>query len=208
MRVLIIEGEERLVRSIYRHIAHENYSCDVAFNIADGRRMIESFNYDCILLDMDLSNSHGLALLKEIRRNKKHTGIIVISQKSAVEDKIASLKLGADDYLTKPIHLDELSARIGAIIRRWSLNDDHEIVFGELKLNTLKRMAVVADKEIQLTRKEYEILYLLIAHNNRVVSKEEIAKRLSGQADIFLYNFDTLYAHVKNLKKKLLSAGR
>ena len=134
-------------------------------------------------------------------------GVIIISARNAVEDKITSLKLGADDYLSKPFHLAELSARIEAVIRRRYLDGVNEIVFQDLKIDTLARAAFVDGKDVSLTKTEYELLLFLFINRGRVITKNAIAEHLSGQSAMYLDNFDIIYAHVKNLKKKLLSMG-
>lgn len=208
MKVLVIEKDQQLAKSIYEYLGYENYRCEVSYDISDGSRMIRDSDYDCIILDVDFPNGAGLTVLKQMRDQKRIAGVIVVSERNSLEDKITSLKLGADDYLTKPFHLAELSARIGAVIRRRYMDGADEIVFKDLKLSTLTRSATVGDQEVSLTRTEYKILLFLILNKGKVVSKEEIAEHLSGQSAIYLYNFDVLYTHIKNLKKKLLSMGK
>ncbi|MBZ4192427.1 response regulator transcription factor [Niabella beijingensis] len=208
MKVLVIEKDQQLAKSIYEYLGCENYRCEVACDISDSWHMIEDSNYDCILLDIDFPNGAGLTFLKQMRKQKKRVGVIIVSERNSLEDKITSLKLGADDYLTKPFHLAELSARIGAIIRRRYMDGDDAIVFKDLKLSALTRSATVGDQEVSLTRTEYKILLFLALNKDRIVSKEEIAEYLSGQSAIYLYNFDVLYTHIKNLKKKLQFMGK
>lgn len=208
MKILVIEDEEQLAKSIHQYLSNEKYLCEIAHNITEGRRMIEDFNYDCILLDINLPEGNGLKLLKELKEDRKMEGVIIISARDALEDKISSLRLGADDYLTKPFHLSELSARIEAVIRRRFLNGSNEIIFGDLIINTAARTAAVEGIEMNLTRTEYELLLFLTINKGRVISKNAIAEHLSGQSAIYLDNYDIIYAHIKNLKKKLLSMGR
>ncbi len=207
MKILIVEDELQLAGSIESYLRGEKYLCETANNIKDGRRMIEDSDYDCILLDINLPEGSGLTLLKELKEDKKMDGVIIISARDAVEDKINSLKLGADDYLTKPFHLAELSARIEALIRRRFLNGNSEIEVGGLVIDTASRTAKIEGTEMNLTRTEYELLLFLVINKGRVVSKNAIAEHLSGQSAIYLNNYDIIYAHIKNLKKKLLSMG-
>lgn len=207
MKILIVEDELQLAGSIESYLRGEKYLCETANNIKDGRRMIEDSDYDCILLDINLPEGSGLTLLKELKEDKKMDGVIIISARDAVEDKINSLKLGADDYLTKPFHLAELSARIEALIRRRFLNGNSEIEVGGLVIDTAFRTAKIEGTEMNLTRTEYELLLFLVINKGRVVSKNAIAEHLSGQSAIYLNNYDIIYAHIKNLKKKLLSMG-
>ncbi|MBX3257728.1 MAG: response regulator transcription factor [Chitinophagaceae bacterium] len=208
MRVLIISQETKLAQSIYRHLVHENYICKIVYNVEDGKHMIGNFNFECILLDISISKDDGLNFLQEARKSKKKEGIIVLSGKKTTDEAIHSLKLGADDYMAEPLHLGELSARIEAVIKRKYLNNDTEIRFKDMAVNTLSRKVTIGNNKIGLTKAEYDILLLLLINSGRVISKEEIAERLTGQTDIYLYNFDILYTHIKNLKKKLSLLGQ
>lgn len=207
MKILIVEDEIQLAKSIRQYLQRENYLCEIAMNTEEGRKMMDNFTYDCILLDINLPGGSGLTLLKELKQDKKMDGVIIISARNSVEDKITSLKLGADDYLSKPFHLAELSARIEAVIRRRYLNGESELVFQDLKIDTLARTAFVSSKDVNLTKTEYELLLFLFINRSRVITKNAIAEHLSGQSAMYLDNFDIIYAHVKNLKKKLLSMG-
>ena len=207
MKILIVEDEIHLAKSIQQYLQRENYLCEIASTIEEGRKMMDDFTYDCILLDINLPEGSGLTLLKELKQDKKMDGVIIISARNSVEDKIASLKLGADDYMSKPFHLAELSARIEAVIRRRYLNGTSKIVFKNMEIDTLSRMAFVDGKDVNLTKTEFELLLFLFINRWRVISKNAIAEHLSGQSAMYLDNFDIIYAHVKNLKKKLLSMG-
>jgi len=208
MAVLIIEEDRQAAKDIYNYLAQHNCLCKIANSIADAKRMIENENFDCIILDIDISSDAGTIFLKDLRREMKIEGVITLSRNTSPESAIIALNLGADDYLAKPIHLGELSARIEAIMRRKYLNDKEQIVFKNLKMNTLSRTVTVDDNKVNLTKTEYELLLLLIINKGRVISKEEIAARLSGQSAVYFYNFDILYTHLKNLKRKLLSSGQ
>lgn len=207
MKILIVEDEKHLARSIQRYLERENYLCEIAADIAEGRALIQQFNYDCVLLDLSFPGGSGLSLLRDLKREKKLDAVIIISAKNSVDDKVMSLKLGADDYLSKPFHLAELGARIEAVIRRRFLNGDSTIVCRNLKVNTASRAVYVDDCDISLTRTEYELLLFLFMNKGKVVSKNAIAEHLGGQSAIHLETYDIIYAHVKNLKRKLLTAG-
>src|SRR6478752_5356108 len=118
MKILIVEDEKELSKSMVTYLQRENYTCDMAYNLNEGRMKMESFDYDCILLDISLPDGNGLQILKELKVDNKLDGVIIISAKNSLDDKIAGLNLGADDYISKPFHLSELSARIAAIVRR------------------------------------------------------------------------------------------
>jgi len=206
VKILIIE-EEQFAQSICQYLANENYACEIVNNTIDGKRRIENFRYDCIVLSNGASDDSGLTFLNDLKKYRKTEGIIILAEKKSSEYAAVLLNLGADDYLAKPFHPAELSARIRSVIRRKNADNNDEIRFGNLKINTLSRIVSVDDKKINLTRTEYNLLIILIINRGRAVAKEEIAQRLTGQSAVYLYNFDILYTHVKNLKRKLLTAG-
>lgn len=207
MKILVIEDESELSKSIVAYLSSENYLCDIAADYATAIDKIESFDYDCILLDITLPGGNGLNILKELKSNNKTEGVIIISAKNAIDDRIAGLNLGADDYLPKPFHLSELSARVAAIIRRRRFDGNSVIDLHELSIDTAAKTVSVNNKAVDLTRKEYDLLLYLASNKNRVISKNAIAEHLTkDEADVF-DNFDFIYAHIKNLKKKLTQAG-
>ena len=207
MKILIIEDVKELSESIVGYLSDQNFLCETAFNLDSAKYKIGLYDYDCILLDIALPDGNGLDLLKEIKSEQKKPGVIVISAKNALDDRITGLQLGADDYLTKPFHLAELSARIMAVIRRMNFNGNNVLTFRELKIDLKGKSVHVGEKEVPLSRKETDLLFFLIANKNRVISKNAIAEHLSGEdADMF-DSFDFIYAHIKNLKKKLNDAG-
>lgn len=207
MKLLIVEDEKELSKSIVAYLKQENYLCEIAPDFKTALEKTESFDYDCILLDITLPDGNGLNVLKGLKADNKTDGVIIISAKNSIDDRIAGLNLGADDYLAKPFHLSELSARIAAIIRRRRFDGNKVLVLNELTFDTLAKTVSVNGKGVDLTRKEYDLLLYLVSNKNRVVSKNAIAEHLSGdEADVF-DNFDFIYAHMKNLKKKMVQAG-
>lgn len=207
MKILIIEDEAALSASMMTYLQKENYYCDLARNIHEGRNRMESFDYDCVLLDISLPDGNGLQLLKELKADGKMEGVIIISAKNSLDDRIAGLNLGADDYLPKPFHLSELSARVAAVVRRRRFQGSTIIVLNELTIDIVAKTISVNEAAVEVTRKEFELLLYLVSNKNRVVSKNAIAENLSGD-DAHLYdNFDFIYAHMKNLKRKLSNAG-
>jgi DNA-binding response OmpR family regulator len=179
----------------------------VAYSYGEGMAKIESFDYACIVLDISLPGGNGLQILKELKKEHKEDGVIVISAKNSLDDKIAGLNSGADDYLAKPFHLPELCARIASIIRRKQFQGNNLLVFNELSIDLKAKTVSVNDKELDLTKKESELLLYLVSNKNRVISKNAIAENLSGDSAELYDNFDFIYAHIKNLKKKLAAAG-
>lgn len=207
MKILIIEDEKQLVKSMAQFLRQESYVCEVAYTASEANEKILLFDYDCILLDISLPDGNGLKILEKLRENHKTDGVIMITAKGSFDDRIAGLNLGADDYLPKPFYLPELSARISAVIRRKRFDGNNKISFHEIEIDLLGKTVNVRGKEIELTRKEYDLLVFLIANKNRVVSKNAIAEHLSGDDAELLDKFDFIYSHIKNLKKKLTEAG-
>jgi DNA-binding response OmpR family regulator len=207
MKILVIEDEAALAQSIASYLEGENYVCEVAANFKEAYDKISLFYYDCILLDIMLPDGDGLKLLKELKKEKKQDGVIIISAKDSLEDKITGLKIGADDYLPKPFHLSELGARIFSIIRRKQFDNSNRIDVNELSIDLLSKTVLVNDKATELTRKEFDLLLFLIGNKNRVISKAAVAEHLSGDMAYMMDNFDFIYSHIKNLKRKLMEAG-
>jgi DNA-binding response OmpR family regulator len=207
MKVLIIEDESHLSESIISYLKQENFICDSAADFAAAIEKIESFDYDCILLDINLPGGSGLDILKQLKQNKKMDGVLIISARNALEDRITGLQLGADDYLQKPFHLSELVARITAIIRRRNSGGNNLMQFNELVIDTLAKTVLVNNKLLELTRKEYQLLLYFAYNKGRVISKNAIAQHLWGDEMEGAGNFDFIYTHVKNLRKKLIASG-
>lgn len=207
MKILIIEDEPELSKNIASYLSNENYLCEIANDFPSAIQKIENFDYDCILLDITLPGGSGLDILRELKAAEKADGVIIISAKNAIDDRIAGLNLGADDYLPKPFHLSELGARVAAIIRRRQFGGNPVIQLNELTIDTLAKTVSVDNQPVDLTKKEYDLLLYLASNKNRVISKNAIAEHLTFyESDVF-DNFDFIYAHIKNLKKKLSQAG-
>ncbi len=207
MKILIIEDEMELCKSIVTYLKSEQHVCDIASDYKSAISKVETFEYDCILLDISLPDGNGLDVLKELKANKQSDGVIIISARNAVEDKITGLNLGADDYLQKPFHLSELNARISSLVRRLKFGGNKLITINELTIDLVKKSIAVNGEPIDLTKTEYAIFLYLLANKNKVISKNAIAEHIfEDEADVS-ENFDFLYTHIRNLKKKLTEAG-
>ncbi|KUY30614.1 response regulator transcription factor [Elizabethkingia ursingii] len=207
MKILVIEDEIALSKSIVTYLKQESYLCEIATNFNTAIEKVDSYDYDCILLDISLPDGNGLNILKVLKENDKTDGVIIISAKDSIDDKIVGLTLGADDYIPKPFHLSELSARIAAVIRRRRFNGGNILVFHEITIDTLAKTVTANNQTIDFTRKEYDLLLYFTINKNRVLSKTAIAEHLSGEnADVY-DNYDFIYAHIKNMKKKLATVG-
>jgi DNA-binding response OmpR family regulator len=205
MKILLVEDETAIGESVAAFLTKEGYICEWAqhFNAADDK--IGVYEYDCALIA--LPGGSGLDIVKDLKKMSPNTGIIIISAKNSLGDKVSGLDLGADDYLTKPFHLAELNSRIKSLLRRRKFEGNKEIIAAEIKIIPDKFTVFVNDRTISLTKKEYDLLLFFISNKNRVLTKEAIAEHLWGdQADV-ADSFDFVYTHLKNLRKKILDKG-
>jgi DNA-binding response OmpR family regulator len=207
MKILIIEDEDQIAMSIAEYLLEESYICEFAETFHQALYKIASFNYDCILLDIMLPDGNGMKILEELKAQNKQDGVIIISAKDALEDKIKGLQLGADDYLAKPFHLAELAARVYSVIRRKQFGNANIVEQNELQVDLLAKTVSVHQQLLSLTKKEFDLLLYFIGNKNRVISKSTLAEHLSGDFADMLDSHDFVYAHIKNLKKKLNEAG-
>lgn len=207
MKILLIEDEVELAKSIQQYLDAHDFVCEWASDLQNAMDKISVFDYDCILLDLMLPDGNGFEILKELKRQQKTEGVIMISAKETLETRIEGLQLGADDFLTKPFHLAELLVRIQALIRRKNFNGNNKVEFGEIEVNLLARSVKVNGIPMEATRKETDLLLFLIGNSGKVLSKSAIAEHLSGDMADMMDNHDFVYAHIKNLKNKLKLAG-
>ncbi|SHE82847.1 DNA-binding response regulator, OmpR family, contains REC and winged-helix (wHTH) domain [Mariniphaga anaerophila] len=208
MKILLIEDNTDLASGIEKYLSDEGYHCELSQTVEQALEKIQLYEYDCILLDISLPDGSGFVILEKLKQLGKQDGVIIISAKISLDDKLKGLSIGADDYLTKPFHLAELSMRIRALIRRRKFNGNNIIQQGGIHIDLAEKIVQYNGKTVeQLSPKEFELLILFISSPHRVLSKGSIAEHLAGDnADTF-DNFDFVYAHVKNLKKKLKNAG-
>jgi DNA-binding response OmpR family regulator len=207
MKILLIEDEKELSKSIQQYLNGNDLHCEPVNNVTDALEKIEFYEYDCILLDLSLPDGNGFEVLKELKKTNKEDGVIIISAKSTLDTRIEGFQLGADDFLVKPFHLSELLVRIQALIRRKQFSGNNTVTFNEIEINLLSKLVSVNNTKIDLTKTEMDLLLFLIGNKNRVLSKAAIAEHLSGDMADMLDNHDFVYAHIKNLKRKLKKAG-
>ena len=203
MNVLIVEDEISLSGEIRRFLDKEGFKCDEAHTGRIASDKIFSNDYDLILLDLGLPDYEGIDLLKEAMKNKSTASVIILSARTAIEDRIKGLDLGADDYLSKPFSLFELKSRILAVTRRKHGLKENIIRVQGLEIDLDKRKVFFQDNEISLTKKEYDIFSFLILNKNKVATRLQISEHIWG--DIFEENYNSNYidVHIKNLRKKL-----
>lgn len=207
MKLLIVEDERELSGSIVKFLNHEEYLCEQAFTYDEALEKVEIYDYDCILLDLMLPGGSGLDILRKVKEVHADTGVIIVSAKDSLDDKVTGLAIGADDYLSKPFHLPELKMRIYALMRRRNFTSNNVMRCGNLYIDLLSKKVEADGMAIDLTKTEYELLLFLIENRKRVVSKSALAEHLSGDMADMMNDFSFVYAHIKNLKAKLTAAG-
>ena len=206
MKILVVEDEPSLRELLKESLEKERYVVECASNYASALNKIELYDYDCILLDIMLPDGNGLSLLEKLKQTHKKDSVIIISAKDTLDDKVSGLELGADDYLAKPFHIVELIARIKSVIRRKQNDGEITIKLANLTIFPEEFKALVDDKELELNRKEYDILLYFANRCNRLINKNAMAESVWGDHIDQLYNFDFIYAQIKNLRKKLKEA--
>lgn len=207
MKLLIIEDERALSESIASYLNDNHFTCEMAYDFPSAREKILLHDYNCIILDITLPHGNGLALLRELKEAGKTDGVLIVSARNSLDDKIDGLNKGADDYLTKPFHLSELGARVSAIIRRKTFGGYNILELDRLTIDLEERIVQGETGPIDLTRKEYEMLLYFTSNKNKVVTKEAIAEHLWGDHADMADSYDFLYTHIKNLRRKLVQAG-
>lgn len=204
MNILIIEDEKDLAKSINSYLSKEGYHCEWADNFRNAIEKVHLYTYDCILVDITLPDGSGMKVIERLKKVKSKSGIIIISARNSIDDKIEGLEIGADDYLTKPFDLSELNARVKSLIRRRNFDGHNEITFKEITILPNEHVVSVHGEPVKLTKKEYDLLLYFISNQNRVITKESIAEHLWGDDMDMADSFDFIYAHLKNLRKKML----
>lgn len=203
MKILIIEDEPQMLENMRETLAQEKYQIEIAADYKTASSKLGVYDYDCILLDINLPDGNGLELLKQIKSHGKDEGVIIVSARDSLDDRLKGLNLGADDYLSKPFHNAELNARVKAILRRLNFEGQNKIEIGNTIINPENREVKIDNKFVELNRKEYDILMYLITNKNRLVTKAALAEHVWGdhidQAD----SFDFIYSQIKNLRKKI-----
>jgi len=207
VKILLVEDETSLGDAVLSFLKNEGHVCEWAKNFNSANEKAGLYQYDCALIDITLPGGSGLDIVKTIKTRNAKTGIIIISAKNSLDDKISGLDLGADDYITKPFHLAELNSRLNSVLRRRNFEGNNEIVFDKIKLIPEKQEVFVSDKLIALTKKEFDLLLFFISNKGRVVTKESIAEHLWGDDADAADSFDFIYSHIKNLRKKIMDAG-
>ncbi len=207
MKILLVEDEKSLSASIISYFKLSGYVCELAGDYKSAVEKIAVYKYDCAIIDLNLPDGSGLDIIKQLKKENDPTGIIIISARDTIDDRIEGLNLGADDYLVKPFDLAELNARVRSLIRRITFSGSNTIEAGKLSINPDEFQVKAGDELLDLTKKEYNLLLFFISNQNRVIAKETIAEHLWGDNIDMANSYDFVYAHIKNLRKKLQEKG-
>jgi len=207
MKLLLVEDQAELAQNIQDYFQKEGDVCEVANTLSEADDKISGFEYDVLLLDLMLPDGDGITFLADIKVRRPALGVVIISAKDSLDDKLKGLNLGADDYLPKPFHLAELNARARAVYRRRLQEGTNEISFEEITLDMDSKEALVNEQVLDLTKKEFELLHYLIVNKNRLLTKQAIAEHLWGDYMDSADSFDFVYQHIKNLRKRITAEG-
>jgi DNA-binding response OmpR family regulator len=203
MKILIIEDEKELVLAIKSFLESERFLVETAYTFFEAEDSLSTYIYDIIILDLTLPGGNGLDLIKLIKDMNRKAGLLIVSAKNSLDDKITGLDMGADDYITKPFHLAELNSRIRSLARRRHFDGSSELIFNEIRIDTESNEVLVNGSLIDLTKTEYEILLYFIVNKNKVITRESIAEHVWGNEISYVDNFDFIYSHIKNIRKKI-----
>ena len=207
MKVLIVEDEPAIRETIVGYLQKEGFVCEQADDFHSAEEKVLLYEYDLIVLDITLPGGSGLDVLRKLKKKNPETGVLIVSAKNSMDDKIIGLDLGADDYITKPFHLPELNARVKALLRRRLFKGNATIVFGEMEVAPDDNILRIHGKPVELSKKEHDLLLYFIINKNRVLTKAAIAEHLWGDYMDLADNFDLIYSHLKNLRKKIAQHG-
>jgi DNA-binding response OmpR family regulator len=203
MKILIVEDEKTLAREMKLFLEKAFYLCDRAHTAAEARKLMIENEYDFILLDLGLPDADGLDLLNETKKICPHASYIILTARGNLEDRIKGLDLGADDYLAKPFSLLELQSRMQAISRRKSGNNDPVLELGDFSIDLNKRAVRFEEKEIELSRKEFDLLSYLLLHKNRPLTRMQLSEHIWGNFSDDDYDSNYIDVHIKNIRKKM-----
>ncbi len=207
MKILIVEDERGMAESITSHLTRDGFICEVVNDLSSAMEKIQLYEYDCTVVDINLPDGEGFEMIEALKKINSSTGIIIISARNSLEDKLRGLEIGSDDYLIKPFHLSELNARIKSLLRRRNFGGSNEIVYNEIKINLNTRNVFVKDEELSLSKKEYDLLIYFIANKEMALTRTAIAEHLWGDHMDNADSLDVLYSQVKNLRRKLTEKG-
>ena len=203
MKLLIVEDNQRLAQDMQNFLQKDGYVVETVALLKEAREKIYTYSYDLVILDLGLPDGNGLKIIPVIKEQDSKTGIVILTAKDALSEKVEGLEMGADDYLTKPFHKAELNARINSVLRRGKFDGKDTLDYKDIQINIPAKQAFINTKPLSLTKIEYELLLYFMYNQNRMLTKESIVEHLwedkIDQAD----SFDFIYNHIKNLRKKI-----
>mgnify|MGYP003488416517 FL=1 len=203
MKILVIEDEVELAEVIVRSLEREHFVVETARDKSEALRRVTGHDYDLVLLDIMLPGGSGLEVLRAMKEAGKAGNVIIISAKDSLDDKLAGLDLGADDYLTKPFHIAELNARVRSVLRRKDLGGRTTLDAANMRLDPEERTVHVNNTPLALNRKEFDMLTYLLLNKDRLVTRSSLAEHVWGDHADQGDDLDFVYAQIKNLRKKL-----
>ncbi|TPE41551.1 response regulator transcription factor [Pontibacter mangrovi] len=207
MKILLVEDEVNLLNTTSDYLRKEGYLCEEAPSYLAAEDKIATHQYDVVILDLTLPDGNGLDLLHKLKALYPDTGVLIVSARNSLDDRLTGLDLGADDYITKPFFLAELNSRINAIIRRRQFSGNCTVQFNEIEVLPDAMQVKVNGNLLELTKKEYDLLLYFVTNKNRVLTREAIAEHSWGDHADSADNFDYIYSHIKNLRRKIVQAG-
>lgn len=207
MKILVIEDNITLLEDVVKTLSAMHFLCETASDFHPAEEKIALYQYDLAIVDINLPKGSGLDLIRQLKQKSPQTGIAVISARNSLDNKIEGLELGADDYITKPFEMAELVARVKSIIRRRNFSGNNLASLSGISIDSFNRQAFANDKQLQLTKSEFDILLFFFSNPNRVLTRESIAEHIWGDNMDLADSFDFIYSHIKNLRKKISSTG-
>ena len=207
MKLLVVEDNQELLDIIVVTLIKEKYQCEKATTFQEANEKIHLYTYDILIIDINLPGGSGLDLIRYAKKLVPVTGIVVISARNSLENKIEGLEIGADDYITKPFDMAELVARVKALLRRRNFKGSETITYNQITIDTAKRVVLVNNQEVEFTRSEFDILLFFFSNPGRVLTKETIAEHIWGDNMDLVDSFDFIYSHIRNIRKKITTNG-
>lgn len=207
MKLLVVEDNPHLLNSISSALIAEHFVCETAKNFTEALDKVVIYQYDVVVVDINLPDGSGLDIIRELKKHNTETGVIIVSARNSLDNKVEGLDLGADDYMTKPFDMAELIARVKALMRRRNFSGSNLLTMGEISIKADSREVFIKETKIELTKSEYDILLFFFSNPNRVLTKESIAEHIWGDNMDLVDSFDFIYSHIKNLRKKVMAQG-